>query len=157
MISSGWRSNRATLEAVVLCLALTAGGLAGGCRQEKTAGPTEAAKPSQAPAPAPATTPPPSSEAARAEAQEIFATRCTPCHGATGGGDGPASAGLTPPPRNFHDKAWQSTVTDEHIEQIIQYGGAAVGKSPAMPSNPDLTSKPEVVAALREHIRSLGK
>jgi hypothetical protein len=92
---------------------------------------------------------------AQAEAEQLFSTRCTPCHGSTGGGDGVASRGLTPPPRNFHDGAWQESVNDEHIERIIQFGGAAVGKSPGMPPNPDLTSKPEVVAALREHIRSL--
>jgi mono/diheme cytochrome c family protein len=151
----GWSSNRAKgLEAALLCIAL----VVGGCRQEKeAAGPTEVAKPAPTPAIPPAAAPTKSSDAAQAEAQEIFASRCTPCHGATGGGDGAASAGLTPPPRNFHDKAWQGAVTDDHIEKIIQYGGAAVGKSPAMPSNPDLMSKPEVVAALREHIRSLGK
>jgi mono/diheme cytochrome c family protein len=93
--------------------------------------------------------------AARTEATGIFATRCTPCHGPSGGGDGPASAGLTPHPRNFHDAQWQESVTDAHIERIIQYGGAAVGKSAAMPANPDLNDKPAVVAALREHIRSL--
>ncbi|HBZ69161.1 MAG TPA: hypothetical protein DEP35_05195 [Deltaproteobacteria bacterium] len=148
-------SNRAmVVMAAVLCSAL----VGGGCGQEKeAAAPTEIAKPSPGPTTAPAAAPTKSSDAARAEAQQIFATRCTPCHGATGGGDGPASSGLTPPPRNFHDKAWQSAVTDDHIEQIIQYGGAAVGKSPAMPSNPDLMSKPEVVAALREYVRSLGK
>lgn len=97
------------------------------------------------------------SAAASKEAEELFATRCTPCHGATGQGDGPASAGLTPKPRNFHDKAWQASVTDEHIEKIIQYGGAAVGKSPSMPANPDLPSKPEVVSALRQYVRNLGK
>lgn len=95
------------------------------------------------------------SSAATAEARQIFGTRCVTCHGAEGAGDGAASAGLTPRPRNLQDDAWQSAVTDEHIERIIQYGGAAVGKSPAMPANPDLTSKPEVVSALREHIRSL--
>jgi mono/diheme cytochrome c family protein len=92
----------------------------------------------------------------RAEARELFATRCTPCHGPRGAGDGPASAGLTPKPRNFTDKAWQASVTDQHIETIIQYGGAAVSKSPAMPPNPDLTAKPAVVSALREHLRGLA-
>lgn len=95
------------------------------------------------------------SAAARSEAEQLFATRCTPCHGPQGHGDGPASAGLTPRPRNFGDASWQDSVTDEHVEKIIQYGGAAVGKSPAMPPNPDLMSKPEVVRALREHVRSL--
>lgn len=96
-------------------------------------------------------------EAAKKEAQEIFATRCTPCHGPKGAGDGPGSAGLTPPPRNFTDAAWQKSVTDQHIENIIKFGGIAVGKSPAMPSNPDLMAKPEVVSALREVVRGFQK
>ncbi len=89
-----------------------------------------------------------------AEATQIFATRCTPCHGPTGAGDGPASATLNPHPRNFHDGAWQASVTDGHIDQIIQFGGAAVGKSPAMPANPDLVGRDAVVAALRARVRS---
>ncbi len=112
------------------------------------------APPAPAPAAKPAATDP---AAARAEAEEIFATRCVTCHGPLGAGDGPASAGLTPHPRNFTDPAWQGSVTDEHIEKIIQYGGAAVGRSPAMPGNPDLASRPAVVAALRAHVRSLAK
>ena len=92
-----------------------------------------------------------------AESQTIFTQRCTPCHGPSGAGDGPASAALSPKPRNFTDKAWQKSVTDEHIEKIVVGGGAAVGKSPAMPANPDLNGKPEVVAGLRAKIRSLGQ
>jgi hypothetical protein len=90
-----------------------------------------------------------------AEAEQIFSTRCTPCHGTQGAGDGPASSGLTPRPRNFQDGTWQASVDDDHIRQIIQYGGAAVGRSPAMPANPDLQAKPEVVSALCDHIRNL--
>lgn len=95
--------------------------------------------------------------AADAEAKQIFSLRCTPCHGPNGAGDGPASAGLTPKPRNFTDPAWQKSVTDAHIEQIIKFGGAAVGKAPMMPGNPDLADKDAVVAALRAHVRSLAK
>ena len=94
---------------------------------------------------------------AQKEAEELFATRCMTCHGAQGHGDGPASAGLTPKPRNFSDKSWQAGVTDAHLENIIQYGGGAVGKSPTMPPNPDLVAKPAVIKALRAHIRTLGK
>src|SRR5262249_10969543 len=100
---------------------------------------------------------PPISPEARQEATNIFSTRCTTCHGPTGHGDGPASAGLSPKPRNFSDKTWQASVTDEHIEKIVQYGGAAVGKSAAMPPNPDLVAKPAVIAALRAHVRQLGQ
>lgn len=110
---------------------------------------------------APAASEPSSAPAARvadaqAQAQEIFNLRCVTCHGAQGAGDGPGSTSLTPPPRNFTDAAWQASVSDEHLEQIIQYGGAAVGLSAAMPSNPDLTGKPEVLAALVTVIRGLG-
>jgi mono/diheme cytochrome c family protein len=125
-------------------------------------GPQEAAPPA-APAPAAAPVPaaPPAAgdaaSAARKEAQLIFSTRCFPCHGATGAGNGTASAGLVPQPRNFMDPDWQKSVTDAHIEQIILYGGAAVGRSPTMPGNPDLHSKPAVVTALREYVRSLAR
>lgn len=124
----------------------------------------ESERPAPAPGPAPPAAEAPSAsapasggvEAARSAAEQIFATRCMTCHGLEGAGDGPGSAGLQPPPRNFQDAAWQQSVTDDHIEKIIVYGGAAVGKSPTMPPNPDLNSKPEVVSALREHIRALG-
>ncbi len=92
---------------------------------------------------------------AAAEAKSIFTTRCAPCHGAEGKGDGAASKALVPPPRSFHDAVWQDSVTDEHIERIVMYGGAAVGKSPTMPNNPDLVAKTDVVQALRQHVRSL--
>src|SRR5262245_15603218 len=93
---------------------------------------------------------------ARVQAGSVFTTRCTPCHGSSGGGDGPASASLSPRPRNFTDRTWQKGVTDDHLEKIIQYGGGAVGKSPNMPANPDLQSKPLVVKALVERIRGFG-
>lgn len=91
-----------------------------------------------------------------AKAQEVFTQRCVPCHGSTGAGDGAASASLDPKPRAFSDPAWQSSVTDEHIEKIIKFGGAAVGKSVAMPPNPDLND-PAVLAELRKIVRTFKK
>lgn len=113
-----------------------------------------------APSTEPATsTPPPTTASgggdAKAKAATIFSQRCVPCHGATGNGDGAASASLTPKPRAFGDVEWQKSVTDDHIAKIIKFGGAAVGKSPSMPGNPDL-SDPEVVAALKDVVRSFG-
>jgi mono/diheme cytochrome c family protein len=93
----------------------------------------------------------------RQQAQQIFSTRCSVCHGMTGHGDGPGSLALNPKPRNYHDKAWQDSVTDKEIETAIVYGGAAVGRSAAMVPNPDLAAKPDVVAALREIVRKFGK
>jgi|AMFO01.1.fsa_nt_gi Cytochrome c. len=94
---------------------------------------------------------------AKAQAAEIYKTRCASCHGPDGRGDGPAAAALNPKPRNFHDQKWQASVTDKQIEKVIVDGGAAIGKSPLMTANPDLKSKPEVVSALRQYIRDLGK
>ncbi|MBM4383511.1 MAG: cytochrome c [Deltaproteobacteria bacterium] len=88
-------------------------------------------------------------------AKQIFGSRCFTCHGAEGAGDGPGSAALNPKPRDFRDASWQDSVSDDHIANIVKFGGAAVGKSPTMPGNPDLMSKPEVVAALVAHVRSL--
>jgi mono/diheme cytochrome c family protein len=139
-----------------LCAALACG--------EREAPPPAAAPPeAAAPAPAAPAAQAPSAPAAAPsagaveEAKQIFATRCFTCHGSEGAGDGPGSVALTPKPRNFQDGAWQDSVTDEHIEKIIMYGGAAVGKSPTMPGNPDLMSKPEVVRALVAHVRGLRR
>lgn len=122
--------------------------------------PTQPSAAPAAPAAAPAAPATPADKAsvsadAIAKAQEIFSSRCFTCHGSAGAGDGPASAGLTPPPRDFRDPAWQDSVNDEHIMKIISYGGAAVGKSPSMPGNPDLVAQRDVLAALAAHIRSL--
>jgi len=95
--------------------------------------------------------------AATQEAQQIFNSRCTMCHGAAGKGDGPAAAALKPQPRDLSDPAWQKSVTDQQIEQIIVGGGPAVGKSPLMPANADLRTKPDVVRALVVLVRNLGR
>jgi cytochrome c553 len=94
--------------------------------------------------------------ASAAEAKEMFASRCAPCHGADGKGDGPGAAALTPKPRNYTDAAWQKGVTDDAIRKTILMGGAAVGKSPIMPASPDLESKPEVVDALVKIVRGFA-
>lgn len=39
-----------------------------------------------------------------ARAAELYEARCASCHGATGNGDGPAGAGLDPPPIAFTDR-----------------------------------------------------
>jgi cytochrome c553 len=93
----------------------------------------------------------------RAEAETLFTTRCAACHGLDGTGNGPGAAALNPKPRNYHDAAWQQATTDEEIEKAIVMGGSAVGKSFLMAANPDLQSKPGVVAALREKVRSFGQ
>ena len=132
---------RSNLTLIVLSVALAAG-----CGN----------KPSEAPIADRATTEN-AMAAASDEAKTTFKTICATCHGESGLGNGPASAALTPKPRNYTDKTWQASVTDEQIKQTILMGGAAIGKSPAMPAQPQLKEKPEVVAAMVQIIRGFGK
>lgn len=99
--------------------------------------------------------PRPGGEVSQAEA--TFTTICIMCHGADGTGNGPAASTLNPRPRNYTDPAWQASVTDDQLREIILKGGAAVGKSPAMPGNPNLQDHPEVVDGLVKIIRGFGK
>jgi cytochrome c553 len=132
---------------VILALALVAGC---GKRKEEPATaepetPPTAAKPTEGAQP-PAE-----------EAQTMFKTVCAACHGETGTGNGPAAAALDPKPRNYTDKTWQASVTDDQIAKTILMGGAAVGKSPVMPAQPQLREKPEVLAELVKIIRKFGQ
>ena len=75
----------------------------------------------------------PDTEIDLAVGAEYYATTCTPCHGATGKGDGAASANLVPKPRDLTDKEWKATIDDDYLRKIIQYGGSMVDKAPTMP------------------------
>ena len=108
------------------------------------------------PSPTKGTTPkatPPAVATSAKEARELFDSLCFTCHGMTGHGDGPGAGALDPKPRSFADVAWQDSVNDEHIEKTIVYGGAAVGKSPMMPAQPQLKGKTEVLKALVKIVR----
>ena len=113
--------------------------------------PQPAAAPA-APAAAPAVAKNPASEA-----KKIFKANCVVCHGDHGAGDGPGAAALEPKPRAFSDAAWQDSVTDEHLAKVIRDGGAAVGKSPIMPGNPQLKGKDDVLAELVKIVRDFKK
>ena len=62
----------------------------------------------------------------------IYREYCMQCHGATGKGDGPAAATLEPKPAIHASIAFDQVAT-EYLYNVINYGGAAVGKSPNMP------------------------
>jgi len=126
-------------------------GISGCTSKDEAPAEPKAAEPVAAPTPAaePAADP-------VADAKQIFTDRCTVCHGATGKGDGDGSAALDPKPRDFTSPEWQASVTDDHLQKIIVFGGLAVGKAATMPPNPDLDAKPEVVAELAKLIRGLA-
>jgi len=98
-----------------------------------------------------------SNASAQAQATRIFIDRCSTCHGANGAGNGALAANLNPKPRNLQDATWQSSVDDAYVEKIIKLGGLGVGKSAAMPPNPDIANNEPVVKALVAKVRSLGR
>jgi mono/diheme cytochrome c family protein len=91
-------------------------------------------------------------------ALDQFKNECAACHGADGKAGTPTAAGLNPKPRNYTDKAWQDSVTDDHIKDVIVRGGiVALGaghETSAMPPHPDFASKPELLNGLVQIVRS---
>ena len=88
------------------------------------------------------------------DGQRLFQTRCFVCHGRSGKGDGPAVTGLAEKPQDLTDANWQRNTSDDRIRTVIQGGGVTIGKSGAMPPNPDLTQ--EQIQGLISFVRSLG-
>lgn len=66
-------------------------------------------------------------------AAKIFNTYCSPCHGETGGGNGPIGAVLARRPRNFTDCDQMKKLSDDHIFKVIKQGGRGAGLSPESP------------------------
>ncbi len=62
----------------------------------------------------------------------IYKEYCMQCHGATGKGDGPAAATIEPKPA-IHANINFSEVPTEYLYNMINHGGAAMGKSVNMP------------------------
>ena len=94
-------------------------------------------------------------QAGQADGQKVFQTRCFVCHGRDGKGDGPSAAGLAEKPQDLTDANWQRSASDDRIRSVIQGGGPAIGKTGAMPPNPDLTQ--EQIQGLVAFVRSLGR
>jgi len=154
MIGIG-KTGLSQVAGVVLGLALVAVQGCGGSSAPAAGGQTGA--PGASSSTAAGAQPPTISPAVRKRAKETFLTTCATCHGETGQGDGPGAAALEPKPRKFGDKAWQASVTDEHIEKVMVYGGAAAGKSAQMPAHPMLKDNAALRSAMREYVRSFGE
>ena len=52
----------------------------------------------------------------------VYETRCAPCHGPEGRGDGPAAAALTPKPRNFRDSGFWNGRTVPQLRLAVRDG-----------------------------------
>lgn len=65
-----------------------------------------------------------------ARGAEVFKAACAGCHGATGRGDGPAAAGIAPPPADLTDRAAMSNKSRVDLYRQLLLGVAGT----AMPS-----------------------
>lgn len=70
----------------------------------------------------------------------VFRNYCTLCHGDTAEGNGRAARLYTPRPANLR----KSIVPDLYKETIIRIGGAAYGRSAAMPSWQDELTEEQI-------------
>ena len=76
----------------------------------------------------------PTDAASIAAGEKSFEKFCVPCHGASGHGDGPAGAGLKPPPRDFTLAKNMKSANDGEVFDVIKNGGASEKLSPMMPA-----------------------
>ncbi len=84
-------------------------------------------------------------------ARDTFQKQCSTCHGKEGDGKGPMAMALKPPARNWTDREWQKSTSDDDIRNAIVKGGQGVGKSAVMPA---YNLPAEVVDELVSLIRS---
>jgi cytochrome c5 len=61
-------------------------------------------------------------EVSLARGETVVKERCELCHGASGKGDGPGGAALNPKPRNWTDKTYMGTKTDDELYEVIYNG-----------------------------------
>ena len=80
--------------------------------------------------------------------------RWSPCHGSDGKARTSMAQGMSPTPRNHTDGASRHRLSDAHMATVITQGGAAVGTSPLMPPQPDLS--PQQLADLVAFVRTLA-
>lgn len=64
----------------------------------------------------------------------LYQQYCGTCHGPQGKGDGPAASAMNPKPRDHTDGHYMNALSEAHLTTVISEGGAAVQRSPLMPS-----------------------
>lgn len=82
---------------------------------------------------------------------QLYQQRCAPCHGPDGKAATPTAQALNPKPRDHTDGAYMNQLSQEHLFKVIKQGGTAVGKSPIMPPQADLSDKQlqDIIAFVR--------
>jgi high-affinity iron transporter len=64
------------------------------------------------------------------EGSRVFAQSCATCHGATGNGDGPASAALKPKPADFHSDDVMKALTPFKAFNVVRFGVNGTAMAP---------------------------
>ena len=91
-----------------------------------------------------------------AKGKDFYAKHCAGCHGPTGKGDGPAAKAINPKPNDLTNKAYMAGLKDQYLFDLIQKGGAAVGKSPLIPPFGSKMKDGEIRDVIA-YLRSLAK
>jgi mono/diheme cytochrome c family protein len=83
--------------------------------------------------------------------KQLYQQRCVPCHGPDGKANTPTAQALNPKPRDHTDGVYMNQLSREHLFKVIKQGGTAVGKSPIMPPQADLSDKQvqDIIAFVR--------
>ncbi len=81
----------------------------------------------------------------------LYQVQCVRCHGVEGHGDGPDSADLRPPPRDFASDRWRFDPSPGSIRKVIVEGITGTSMYPM-----GGTFSPRELDALVEHVRSLA-
>ena len=74
-----------------------------------------------------------------AEGKTLYLANCAACHGESGAGDGPAAAGISPPPADLRSVVQRPMSGDGYLMWAISDGGAVMGS--AMPAFKDTLSE----------------
>lgn len=93
-----------------------------------------------------------SSEKTLAAGKKVYEKNCLSCHGASGTGNGEASANLDPKPANLAMFAKMPMATDQYLFWTISDGGEKINT--AMPSFSKKLSKDEIWSVI-SYIRNL--
>ena len=83
--------------------------------------------------------------------QVVFKTNCILCHGVKADGKGRASVLLNPPPANLT----LSDKNDEYKIMIITLGGAAMGRSAAMPIWGEQSLRPQEIEDVVAYLKTV--
>ncbi len=68
------------------------------------------------------------------EGKFLYSKYCSVCHGTEGKGDGFNAFNLDPRPKDFTEKQYMHSLTDEKLIETVSQGGRGVNKSPIMSS-----------------------